>query len=154
MGSCIALRAIVDDRQILVLHAQRARTGVGGFVRFADDEGDAVTVETHDVIAEQRLVGDHEPVAIVRHVFGGEHRDHARHAQRSAVVDCADARVRALREDDLQTQVLVADEVGRILCRAGHFPARIGAWQRLADHTRASAFAASLASIIASRILR
>ena len=70
------------------------------------------------------------------------------------VVDREDARVRAMRKDDFQAQMLVADEIGRIFRGAGHLPERVGARQRLADHTRASAFAASLASIIASRILR
>ena len=154
LGIVHRLARVVDDRQIFVLDAHRKRSRIGGFLRFTDDERDAIAVKAHDVIAEQRLIGGHEPVAVMRHVFRGEHGDDTRHTQRSGRVDREDACVRAMCEDDFQTQMLVADEIGRILRGTGHLPVRIGAWQRLADHTCASAFAASLASIIASRILR
>ncbi len=145
---------VVDDRKIFILDAQCARAGVRGLLGFADNERDAIAIEAHDLFAEQRLIGDHEAVAIVGHVFSGEHRHNTGHSQRSALVDSEDARVCTLRKDHFQAQMFVTDEIGRILCRAGYFPARVGTWERSADHTRASAFAASLASIIASRILR
>ena len=62
-----------------------ARAGVRGLLVSAGNERDAIAIEAHDLFAEQRLIGDHEAVAIVGHVFSGEHRHNTGHsrAQRS-----------------------------------------------------------------------
>ena len=70
----------------------------GGVIRFGHDERDAVAVVTHGVIAQDRLVGVDQSVAIVRHVLRGEHGNDARYRQRCRAVDREDARVAAARE--------------------------------------------------------
>ncbi len=124
---------IAHDRQVLVLDAHERRAARGGEVVLGDDERDAVAVVAHGIIAQHGLVGVDQPVAVVRHVLRGQHRDDARHGQRGRGVDREDARVAAPREDGLQPQHARPDQVGGIVGRAGDFVERVVTRMRGAD---------------------
>ena len=53
----------------------------GGDIGFGRDERDAIAVVTHDVVAQHRLIGVDQSVAVVRHVFRGEHGHDAGHGR-------------------------------------------------------------------------
>ena len=153
---------VAHNREIGVVHLDQCRTARSRLRILRDDQRDAVARITHALAAQHFLIRVDQAVAVVRHVRGRQHGHDARQRARPRRVDAIDRRVRAVREHRLAVQHVRAHEVRRVLRRAGHLRARVGARDRRADqaHALTAAGCGSRACIsrapssIASRILR
>ena len=124
---------IGDDRQIFIHDDNEFRGLVRRNVRFGAHERDAIAVMAHRIVAEHRLIGVDQTVAIVRHVFRCEHGNDARHGERRRRIDRDDLCMPAPREHGLEPHHAGRRQIGRIVCGTGDFIERVVARMRFAD---------------------
>ena len=121
------LRGIDHRRQDFVFDLQPAAAFLGGGLGLGDDGGDLLPDEADDIVEHAGVVRIH-PVPLVprgreqaiRRVFVCQHRVHAGDAERRALVDRDDLRVRMWRAQHLDVQQAFRRDVERIARGAAH----------------------------------
>ena len=127
------LRRIGHHRQILVPDLDQ-RGGRGGLLRcLGDHRGHPVADEAHNLIAEHRLVRDHQAVAVVGHVTGGENGMHARLGQGAGRIHGEESRVRPPGEDQLHVQHAGQRQIPGVSRAAGDLGLCVAAHHGLSD---------------------
>ncbi len=130
---CHPRTRIGDCGQVLILDMNQLGTCDGGLLALRRHQRHLITLETHDLATQDRLVSVDEPIGVVGHITCGQHGHHAGHLKGSAGINRLDARVRALGEDDLQMEHARPHQIGRIAGRARNLAQRVRARQRRSD---------------------
>ena len=129
------------DWQVFVFHADEVAGAGRNFLGFGHHHRDLVAHKAHPVgvglvgagPAEHRLVGFHQAVFVVGHIFGGEHAQHAGQRLRGRGINAHDARVGPSGEQNFHISHVGQVNVGREERPAGHFVGGINAAQGLTE---------------------
>src|SRR5207244_4016154 len=95
---------VCERGQIVILDLDQPGTSDSSFLTFRCHQRHFITLEAHDIATKDWLVGIDKPVGIVGYITCSQHSYHSRFLKSSARINCQDARVRAMSEDDLQME--------------------------------------------------
>ncbi len=127
---------ISDCREVFEVDADELGARFRRIRGFGDHERDFVSLETHFVAAEHRLIMIDQSEGIVWNIRRRQDSDDARVLKGLTGIDRADARVRTPGEDNLELQHARLDEIARIVGRARHLTVRIRPGDRRANQRR------------------